>query len=123
MFAGLLICTTWMAVSAEPSQMEPLHAEQLEQIRDLVRRTKEENDRLKAQFDACQEELMRLYGQFQLDEAAVIRKQAEILDLQKKMLANHHQLQVGLRQIVGEERFKILNQRILRLLNASAEKK
>ena len=124
MLSGMLTSTCLLAfIAADPPKMEPLTQDQKEQIQKLVQRTQEQASNLKSLLDSNQEELLRLYGEFNLDEEGVAKKQAKILDLQKQILANHHHLQVELRKIVGEERFKVLNQRIQRILYPPSEKK
>lgn len=112
--AGLVLCLLPAShLSAEPP---PLSEDQRASITKLANETKKEADRLKGLLDRRQEELGEVYAKYGLDEAKATKLEAEILDLQKQMLANHRKMQVELRSLVGEERFVILRKRLDNML-------
>ncbi len=104
---GLLV--TGQAPAATPP---PLTAEQITLVRDLVRATQANAERLRQQLAERERELAGKYAAFDLDEAAAEKLQGDIVDLQKRLLANYHHLQVELRKVVGAERFAQLKQRL-----------
>lgn len=94
----------------------PLTEEQRTRLQELVRTTQKQAVLLKAQLDERQRALARLYADYELDERAVESLEAEIVDLQRRLLANYHKMQVELRSVVGRERFLTLKQRLDRVL-------
>jgi hypothetical protein len=117
MAAGSLLLFAVLAVGqgAKPAP-PPLTEQQIGQIQELVRTTQATSDRLKALLEVKQRELAQRYAEFELDEKAVARLEAEILDAQRQLLANYHKMQVELRTIVGKERFLVLKQRLDRIV-------
>ena len=112
--AGLIVCLVLASyVNAEPP---PLSEDQRASITKLANETKKEADRLKGLLDRRQEELGDVYAKYTLDEPKATELEAEIIDLQKQMLANHRKMQVKLRTLVGEERFVILRKRLDNML-------
>jgi len=113
-WAGLVLCLMLSShVNAEPP---PLTEDQRSSITKLANETKKEADRLKGLLDRRQEELGEVYAKYTLDEVKATKLEAEIIDLQKQMLANHRKMQVELRSLVGEERFVILRKRLDNML-------
>lgn len=104
------------ASGAEPPP--PLTTVQVEQVRTLIKRTQTEQTRLKTELTRSQKELAACYDIFELDEPQVEKLQKEIVELQRGLLASHHSMQIELRTIVGEERFKILSKRIANALRS-----
>src|SRR5262245_11528713 len=102
-----------------PQDKAPLTDAQRERLTKLVHTTQKENEDLKAKLEQRQRELARHYAEFDLNEKAVTKLQAEVIDLQRKLLDNYHRLQVELRMIVGRERFVVLRQRLDRILGVS----
>jgi hypothetical protein len=94
----------------------PLTDQQRTRLHELVRTTQQQAVLLKAQLDERQRALARLYADYELDERAVESLEAEIVDLQRRLLANYHRMQVELRSVVGRERFLTLKQRLDRVL-------
>jgi hypothetical protein len=107
---------------ADEPPVPPLTQEQKAKIQTLVRQTRAEMTLLRGKLDEKQRELGRRYAEFDLDLPAVEKLQAEILGLQKSLLGTYHGLHVGLRKIVGRERFAVLRRRIDNLLNAPPKK-
>jgi hypothetical protein len=104
--------TLFAALFAPAADPPPLTEEQLVRIRTLVKTHQEEQQTLKAALDALQKKLAECYKEYELDEKAAQAFQAEVLDVQGKLLKSYHNMQTELRAIVGPERFKILSARI-----------
>lgn len=119
LLAAATITTFVLAEDAPP----PLTTKQLDQVRELVRRTQTEQARLKSAMAETQEKLAGCYAVFELDEKQVTALQQEIVELQRKLLASHHTMQKELRTLVGPERFKILNRRIENALRSPSPAK
>jgi hypothetical protein len=100
----------------------PLTDEQVTKLRELVKVTQARANELKDQLDVKQMALSLLYAEYKLDTPRAEKLQSEIVDLQKQLLANYHRLHVELRDIVGEERFQTLRQRLDRILAPTAPK-
>jgi hypothetical protein len=96
----------------QPPGPPPLTAEQRAKVASLAAETQKESARLKAALEDRQRELTRVYGEYALDEKKATEIEAEILDLQRQMLANYRKMQVELRTLVGKERFMILRKRL-----------
>ena len=117
----------FLVVVLSPSQAAkpgppPLTEEQARRIRKLADDTQKEAARLKALLEERQKELAAVYGRYDLDEKRATELEAEILDLQRRMLANYRKMQVELRTLIGEERFTILKQRLDRLLQSPPDR-
>ena len=117
-FGVLLVLST--TTHADPP---PLTDDQRVRIGKLANETKQEADRLKAILDRRQQELADVYAAYKLDEDKASKLEAEILDVQKQMLANHRKMQVELRTLVGEERFNLLRTRLELMLKIPPKKK
>ena len=111
--AGLIIVLAASSVHAEPA---PLTEEQRTAIAKLANETKAEADRLKTLLERKQEELTACYSKYELDVEKADKLEGEVIDLQRKMLANYRKMQVELRKLVGEERFVVLNKRLENML-------
>ena len=94
----------------------PLTEEQQAKVRKLATETQKEAARLKALLDERQKELAAVYSKYELDEKRATKLETEILDIQRKMLANYRKMQVELRTLVGEERFNLLRRRLDNML-------
>ncbi|MBL8799869.1 MAG: hypothetical protein JNM56_38665 [Planctomycetia bacterium] len=101
-----------LLIQAERSTPAPLGEEQVKQLRALMFSTQTTAAALQAQLEEKQRDLERVYAQYELNQRQALKLQAEIMELQKQLLANHHKLQVELRTIVGQERFEMLRVRI-----------
>lgn len=101
----------------------PLTEEQVTKVRNLVKTHQEEQGALKEKLEAAQKKLADCYSRFELDEDAVKKLQAEILEVQGKLLQGYHSMQKELRSIVGPERFAVLSKRIDNALRNPPEKK
>lgn len=110
---------TQFAASQETPALK-LKQEQTVRVRELARTVQTQATLLQARLDERQRELAEIYGQYELDERRAQTIQAEIVDLQRALLANHHRMQVELRAIVDKERFVILRQRLRHLLTPVA---
>lgn len=109
------------APSADERQPPPLAAKELAQVRSLVARTQSRITLLQARLDERQRELGQIYSHYELDVAAAEVLQADIVTLQRQLLASHHAMQVELRRIVSAERFDFLRQRLSRVVGPDAE--
>ena len=101
------------AVAADPP---PFTDEQKARISKLANETKQQSERLKALLDLRQKELAAVYAEYKLDEDRAAKLEADVLDLQRQMLANYRKMQVELRTLVGEERFNLLRRRLDNML-------
>jgi hypothetical protein len=109
----LAVISSAAAVAADPP---PLTDEQKARISKLANETKRESERLKALLDLRQKELAAVYAEYKLDEDRAAKLEADVLDLQRQMLANYRTMQVELRTLVGEERFNQLRRRLDNML-------
>lgn len=101
----------------------PLNDDQIARVRALVKTHQEEQSTLRVNLETAQKKLSDCYAEFELDDAQVKKLQAEILDVQGKLLGGYHNMQTELRTIVGPERFKILSKRIENAVRGSEPKK
>ena len=99
-------------LSVQTVDPPPLTAEQIERVRTLVKTHQEEQSTLREKLQTAERNLAECYSRFELDDAQVKKLQAEILEVQGKLLTGYHAMQKELRAIVGPERFAILNKRI-----------
>lgn len=104
------------ALGQQKNTAPPFTKDQYEKIREVVRRTQEQAGLLDAELDKYQQELVRLYREFNLDEAAVKKVQDTIQATQRRQMENFHAMQTEFRRIVSKERFEVLNARILHIL-------
>lgn len=114
----LVLLAPAAAVAADPP---PLSDEQKARISKLANETKKEADRLKALLDRRQQDLAEVYARYQLDEERATKLEAEVLDLQRQMLANYRKMQVELRALVGEDRFNLLRRRLDNMLKTQSK--
>src|SRR5262245_38967680 len=102
----LSVCLTLVLLEAAADPVPPpLPDEQTARVRALVKNHQEEQQRLRTQLEKAQQQLAACYAEYQLNESEVARLQAEILDVQGKLLRSYHTMQQELRAIVGPERF------------------
>jgi hypothetical protein len=119
----------WLAMIVMAAQMEvliaadqdnapppPLTSTQLARVRELVTMNQNKSALQQARLSACQRALAGVYAQFELDEKEAQKFQIEIVGLQRQLLANHHQMQVEVRKVVGKERFEMLRRRLERVM-------
>ncbi|MCC6419841.1 MAG: hypothetical protein IT429_16530 [Gemmataceae bacterium] len=111
-----LLSAALLALAQADKALPPLTDAQHEQLQELVRTTQKQAADLRAELEKRQRELARRYAAFDLDGPAVEKTQADVVDLQRRLLANYHRLQVELRRIVGRARFATLRQRLDRIL-------
>ena len=71
-------------------------------------------------LDQRQRELGEVYTAYELDEPRAQKLQAEIVELQCLLLANHHRMQAELRAIVSRERFEFLRKRLANFVTSPA---
>jgi hypothetical protein len=116
MIARFCFLTAVLAVGQAPPadkpQPPPLSEEQTARLRELIRTSRDTATALKARLGEKEQELARMYMEYELNERMAARLEGEIVDLQRQILANYHQMQVRLRSIVGKERFDVLKQRL-----------
>jgi uncharacterized protein YhaN len=119
----MVLCISLVLAATTRAEPPPFTEEQRVQIAKLANETKHEADRLKALLDRKQRELADVYAQYKLDEEKATKFEAEILDVQRQMLANHRKMQVELRTLVGEERFNLLRKRLDSMLKTPPKEK
>lgn len=107
------------AQAADPPPMTP---EQRARLTHLAAEAQEETARLKTQLETRQQELARVYAEYDLDEKRADKLEAEILELQKHMLASYRKVQVELRATVARERFLVLKKRLDNILQSAGPK-
>lgn len=117
MTASILLCTMLVApapATGSPATSSPatLTQAQITKLQRIVRKTQDRNTELKAALEDRRQKLMKAYSQFELDEKRISQLHKEIIGQQRELLENYRQLQVELRQVVGEERFLRLKMRI-----------
>ena len=98
--------------TAEPPSPPPLTEGQLVRLRELVHGVQSQATLLQARLDERQRALAEVYTAYELDEERARKLQAEIVELQRSLLANHHTMQVELRAIVARDRFEVLRRRL-----------
>ncbi len=121
----VLILATLIACSlpcgaADESAPPPLSPEQIVRVRKLVQSVQTEATLLQARLDQRQRELAEVYAVYELDEPRAQKLQAEIVELQRLLLANHHRMQAELRAIVSRERFEFLRRRLANVVTSPA---
>ena len=119
----MILCASLVLATTTRAEPPPLTEEQRLQIAKLANETKQDADRLKALLDRKQRELADVYALYKLDEEKATKLEAEILNVQKQMLANHRKMQIELRTLVGEERFNLLRTRLELMLKIPPKKK
>ncbi len=90
----------------------PLAQDQIAQVQNLIRTTKSQDKQIRAQLVERQQELARAYDKTDFDNAHINDLQEAIAQLQRELLDNYHNLQVGIRRIVGPASFYKLKKRI-----------
>jgi chromosome segregation ATPase len=111
MMASFWLAAVLAVPGADPVP-PPLSEEQLTKVRALVKTHQEEQAKLKGQLEKAQQKLADCYSRYELKDDDAKELQAEILDVQGKLLRSYHSMQKELRSIVGPERFKVLSRRI-----------
>ncbi len=119
--SALLLCSTLMFADEPQVKPAPLTSAQYSQLRLLIQRTQERDRELKTALSQRQRELTLVYSQFEFSVDHAERLQSDIIELQRQLLANYHNLQTELRRIVGRERFEILKRRIDNALASDAK--
>jgi len=120
---AILLTGSSLCVAAdEPAPPPPLSPEQIVRVRKLVQSVQTEATLLQARLDQRQRELTDVYTAYKLDEPRADKLQAEIVELQRLLLANHHRMQVELRAIVSAERFEFLRRRLAYVAASAAAK-
>jgi hypothetical protein len=120
---GTSILLALLALPQGEKQPPPLTEAQRTRIAKLANDTQKETARLRALLEARQKELAAVYGEYELDEKRAARLEAEIIDLQKKMLAAYRKMQIELRTLIGKERFVILKRRLDNMLRSPPAEK
>src|SRR5262245_47953337 len=123
MSGATFVIAALLALSQDkPPDPPPLTEEQRARLTRLSQDTQKESTRLKALLEERQQELARVYAEYNLDLPRATQLEAEILDLQRQMLDNYRKMQVELRAVVGKERFMTLKKRIDNFLQSPAKK-
>ncbi len=107
-----MTCGPLCSAADEPASSPPLSPEQMVRVRKLVQSVQTQATLLQARLDQRQRELAEVYMAYELDEPRAQKLQAEIVELQRLLLTNHHRMQVELRMIVSRERFEFLRRRL-----------
>jgi hypothetical protein len=118
----LIACSSLCGSADEPVSPPPLSPEQIVRVRKMVHSIQAEATLLQARLDQRQRELAEVYTAYELDEPRADKLQAEIVELQRLLLANHHRMQVELREIVSAERFEFLRRRLAYVVASAAAK-
>ena len=116
----LIACSPLCSAADEPTSPPPLSPEQIVRVRKLVQSVQTQATLLQARLDQRQRELAEIYTAYELDEPRAQNLQAEIVELQRLLLANHHRMQVELRVIVSRERFELLRKRLANIVAPTA---
>jgi G3E family GTPase len=119
------LALVFLVAAAAPSQtpapkdraISPLSAEQIAQVRELVRSTQSQAAILQTRLDERQRQLARVYAEYEFDDRKAQDLQKEVVDLQRQLLANHHRMQVELRSIVPKQRFEMLRRRLEQIVS------
>ena len=90
----------------------PLTEDQVTKVRALVKIHQEEQAGLKTKLEKAQRTLTDCYARYELKDDQISTLQAEVLEVQAKLLRDYDSMQKDLRKIVGPERFRILSRRI-----------
>lgn len=109
---AVLIACSPLCSAADESAPPPLSPEQIVRVRKLVQSVQTEAVLLQARLDQRQRELAEVYAVYELDGPRAQKLQAEIVELQRRLLANHHRMQAELRAIVSRKRFEFLRKRL-----------
>ena len=112
-----LLATVMLAAQDAPVPA-PLNTRQIERVRGLVETTQSEVTQLQTRLAERQRDLDRVYTQYRLDEPAARKLQEEIVELQRRLLASHHQMHVGLRSIVDQKQYERLRGRLEQILHS-----
>jgi hypothetical protein len=97
------------AQGPEPPQ---LTTEQRARLSRVAHEGQAETARLRVLLEQRQQDLARVYGEYELDEKRATVLEGEILDLQRQLFASYRHLQVELRATVGRESFMALKKRL-----------
>jgi hypothetical protein len=116
---AMIVMVAVVVAAQDGAPPPPLTSTQLARVRELVRVTQDQSTLLQARLGERQRALARLYAQFELEAKEAQTLQNEIIGLQRQLLANHHQMQLEVRKVVGKERFEILRRRLERVLTPS----
>lgn len=98
-------------------------AQQIDEIRALVRKTENRDIELKAELKKLQQQLTDAYAQFELDEAGIRAIHRKIVDTQEQLLVNYHTLQFGYRRIIGPKHFARVKIRIDHYVRTAEERR
>lgn len=109
---AILVCGLPVCAHSQENASLGLRQEQTRRIRQLVRSVQDQATLLQARLEQRQRDLTEVYNHYQLDEERAHALQAEIVELQRALLANHHRMQIELRSIVDQKRFDVLRQRL-----------
>src|SRR5262245_23874433 len=97
MFAAPFVVAVAVALADQNAEPPPLTEAQREKVSRLARETQQESARLKSLLERRQQELAAVYAEYELDERQATKLEAEVLDVQRQMLANYRRTQTELR--------------------------
>lgn len=106
-----------LCIPSEQDPAAPLTQPQIAKLRVLLREKQDESAALKAALVDKQRELMRVYDDFEPDMQRIAKVHEEIIALQRKLLENHHAVQMSVRKVVGEQKFARVKARLDYSLN------
>jgi len=105
--------------AGESTELPALTSDQVARVRELVRRTQTQASLIQSRIEQRQRELAQVYAEYELKSESAEKLQQEIVDLQRRLLANHHAMQMQLRSIVGKARFEVLRRRLEAMVGQS----
>jgi hypothetical protein len=111
-----MVCALLLVLAGNAAAQAPrgaqLTEQQATQVRQLVRRTRAEVERLETLLSQRREQLAEAYMRYELRSRAALALQDEIVRLQRDLLAVHHRMHAHLRTIVTKEQFETMKRRV-----------
>ena len=121
--AGILLCAMAVGALAQAPRGPKLTEQQITEVRQLVRRTRAEVERLETAMDQRRQQLAQAYMRYELRARAVLDLQAEIVRMEQDLLAVHHRMHTRLRAIVTKEQFEAMKTRVGAMIGDGAGKR
>ncbi len=89
-----------------------LSEQQAAKIISLVKSVHEQDIAVKSQLASVQQQLIKAYANYELDNNSITALQKEVISLQMKLLQNYHRLQLELRKIAGPKNYARIKHRV-----------